>query len=116
MHLNFALWTFHLATLSGSHNQRQEIECLNAAIAAINKGSRVNYLNLHLQGIRIDPESGKRIYRLRPEKQIWREADVRKRLHFTPSCKVKIANRAARLLQRGLTNDHHWSLEQGVGW
>ena len=90
-------------------NQRHDIECLNAAIAAINKGSGVNYLNLHLQGIRIDPKSGKKIHRLRPEKQIWREADVRKRLHFTPSYKVKIANRAARLLQGGLTNTGVWN-------
>ena len=59
-------------------NQRHNIECLNAAIAAINKGSRVNYINLHLEGIRIDPKSGKKIHRLRPEKQIWREEEVRK--------------------------------------
>ena len=90
-------------------NQRHNIECLNAAIAAINKGSGVNYLNLHLEGIRIDPRSGKKIHRLRPEKQIWREEEVRKRLHFTPSYKVKIATRAARLLQGGLTNTGVWN-------
>ena len=89
-------------------NQRQDIESLNAAIAAINKGSGVNYLNLHLEGIRIDPRAGKKMHKLRPERQIWREGDVRKRLHFTPSYKVKITNRAARLLQGGLTNPGAW--------
>ena len=81
---------------------------MNAAIAAINKGSGVNYLNLHLEGIRIDPRAGKKMHKLRPERQIWREGDVRKRLHFTPSYKVKITNRAARLLQGGLTNPGAW--------
>ena len=49
------------------------------------------------------------MHKLRPERQIWREGDVRKRLHFTPSYKVKITNRAARLLQGGLTNPGAWT-------
>ena len=70
--------------------------------------ARVSLQEFYLEGIRIDPRAGKKMHKLRPERQIWREGDVRKRLHFTPSYKVKITNRAARLLQGGLTNPGAW--------
>ena len=39
----------------GFINRRREMECLNSGIAAVNKGSGVNYLKLHYEGVRIDP-------------------------------------------------------------
>jgi len=93
----------------GFQNQRHNIGCLNAAIVAINKSSGVNYLNLHLEGIRIDSKSGKEIHELRPKKQVWREKEVRRRLHFTPDHKAKITRKAARLLQEGLSNTGEWN-------
>ena len=93
----------------GFKNYREEIECLNAAIGAINKSSNVNYLNLHLVGIRIDRKAGEKMHKLRPEKPIWREGDVRRRLHLTMEYKVKTVMRVANLFRGGLTTPGVWS-------
>ena len=89
-------------------NYRENIEGLNAAIAAINKSAKVNYLNLHLEGIRIDPKAGKKMHKLRPEKPIWREREVRRRLHLTPDYKVKTVRRVANMFRGGLTSLGDW--------
>ena len=52
-------------------HQKQDIECLNVAIVAISKSYGVNFLNLHMEGIRIDPKAGKKIHKMRSERQIW---------------------------------------------
>ena len=79
-------------------NRRHNIECLNAAIAAINKGAKLNYLNVHLEGIRVDKPSNKVLHKHNPKLQVWRETEVRRRLHLTPTYKVKVMARAAKLL------------------
>ena len=89
-------------------NKRNDIECLNAAIAAINKGAKVNYLNIHLEGIRVDKPTGKVLHKHNPEKQVWRETEVRRRLHLTPSYKAKVMGRAAKLFIGGFKNTGVW--------
>ena len=64
-------------------NRRRDMECFNASVKAINMGSGVNYLNLHYEGVRIDPKSGKVMHKHNPAKPIWREVAIRKRLHLT---------------------------------
>ena len=73
-----------------------------------NKSSKVNYLNLHLEGIRIDSKAGKKMHKLRPEKPIWREGEVRRRLHLTPDYKVKTVRRVANMFRGGLTTLGDW--------
>ena len=89
-------------------NRRHNIECLNAAIAAINKGAKLNYLNVHLEGIRVDKPSNKVLHKHNPKLQVWRETEVRRRLHLTPTYKVKVMARAAKLLVGGLKNTGVW--------
>lgn len=93
----------------GFNNRRRDIECLNTAIAALNKGSGWNYLKLHYEGARIDPKSGKVMHKHNPTKPIWREVPIRRRLHLTPEYKVKVARMAARLFKGGLTNLGSWN-------
>ena len=97
---------------AGFVNKRRDIECLNAAIAAQNKGNGVNYLNLHLEGIRIDKKSGKKLHRHNPVKPIWREADIRRRLHMSPDMKVRMVNLAKNLFIGGLTRLGDWQPAQ----
>ena len=87
----------------GFVNRRRDMECFNAAVKAINTGSGVNYLNLHYEGVRIDPKSAKVMHKHNPVKPIWREEAIRKRLHLTHENKVKVAFMAAKLFKGGLT-------------
>ena len=60
------------------------MECLNSGIAAVNKGSGVNYLKFHYEGVRIDPKTKKIMN------------------------KVKVAYQATNLFKGGLTNLGCW--------
>ena len=93
----------------GFNNRRRDIECLNAAIAALNKGAGVNWLNLHYEGVRFDSKSGKKFHKHNPVKPIWRETNIRRRLHLTPEYKVRVANMAAKLFKGGLTRLGDWN-------
>ena len=90
-------------------NKREVVESANKAIAAMNKESKVNYLNLHYEGIRKDKKSGKTLHRHHTTRAIWRETEVRKMLHLTPEFKIKIVNRAAKILMGGLLNVEDWT-------
>ena len=92
----------------GFNNRRRDIECLNSGIAAVNKGSGVNYLNLHYEGVRMDPKSKKVMHKHNPARPVWRELDIRKRLHLTHDNKVKVTNQAINLFKGGLTNIGCW--------
>ena len=65
-------------------------------------------INVHLEGIRVDKTTGKMLHKHHPEKQVWREAEVRRRLHLTPAYKVKVMGRAAKLFSGGLKNLGIW--------
>ena len=97
----------------GFKNRRTDIESLNEAIKASNLNSGVNYLKLHYEGIRIDRKSGKKLHKLNPDKPVWREVEIRRRLHLTPEYKVKVGYMAAKLFKGGLTKLGDWSLEGG---
>ena len=86
----------------GFTNRRLEIEALNAAIAAMNKESGVNYLKLHMEGIRIDAKRNKTMHKHNPKSPIWREPEIRKRLHMTEEYKVRIVNLAKIIFRGGL--------------
>eukprot|EP00092_Neocalanus_flemingeri_P019302 GFUD01020908.1.p1 GENE.GFUD01020908.1~~GFUD01020908.1.p1 ORF type:complete len:330 (+),score=86.68 GFUD01020908.1:460-1449(+) len=90
-------------------NRRHDMECVNVAIAAMNKGAQVNYLNLHYEGIRINKKSNKTMHRHNPSSPIWREREIRKRLHLTPQYKTKIVRNAAKLFVGGLKNHGGWA-------
>ena len=92
----------------GFRNRRRDMECLNSGIAAVNKGSGVNYLKLHYKGVRIDPKTKKIMHKHNPAKPVWRELDIRKRLHLTHENKVKVAYQATNLFKGGLTNLGCW--------
>ena len=94
----------------GFVNKREKIECLNAAIAAVNKSDKVNYLNIHYEGVRIDKASGHKSHRHKQE--IWREAEVRRRLHLNPAHKIKLMMRATKLFTGGLMNVGSWEPNQ----
>ena len=96
----------------GFKNRRNDTECLNVAIAALNKSAGVNYLKLHYEGARIDPKSGKVMHKHNPVKPVWREVDIRRRLHLTPEHKVKVAYLAAKLFKGGLTNLGTWNQQR----
>ena len=90
------------------NNKRQVVEATNAAIAAMNKADNVNYLNLHFEGIRKDRKTGKTMHRHHTSTPIWRETEVRKKLHLTTKFKVKIVQRAAKIFMAGLQNVGSW--------
>jgi hypothetical protein len=91
------------------NNKRQDIECINAAIEAMNKGGQVNYLNLHYEGIRIAKKEGKVMHRHNPETPIWREREVRRKLHLTPQYKAKVVRKTAKIFMGGLKNLGNWA-------
>jgi hypothetical protein len=97
---------------TGLKNKRREIESLNAAIAAVNKGSGVNYLKLHLEGIRIDKKSGKTMHRHNPANPIWREPVIWRRLHLTPDYKIRIVNLSKKVFRGGLSKLGDWQPAQ----
>ena len=87
---------------AGIRNRRHETECLNAAITAINRGAGVITVNIHLEGIRVEKGTGKVLHKHKTGKQVWREAEVRRRLHLTPEYKVKDMGGIAKLFRVGL--------------
>ena len=93
----------------GFINRRHDIECLNAAIAALNKSDHVNYLNMHYEGIRIDKKSGKKMHKHNPVQPVWREREVRRKLHLTPRYKVRVMDKVAKLFTGGLRNMGNWA-------
>ena len=80
---------------AGFINRRNTIECLNAAIAALNKSDKVNYINLHFEGIKICKKEGTKMHKHQPVQPVWRELQVRRKLHLTPKYKVKLMGRVA---------------------
>ena len=85
----------------GFNNRRALVEEVNEGIKTMNLTAKVNYLKLHMEGIRIDKHY--------PVKPIWREAEVRRRLHLTAPYKARVAERAAKLFVGGLTNIGNWN-------
>ena len=94
----------------GFNNRRDLIENVNAAIKAINVEDKVNYLKLHMEGIRLDKKTGKKLHKHYPDVPIWRETEVRRRLHLTSHYKAKIARNAAKLFVGGLKNLGDWTM------
>ena len=76
---------------------------MNAAIAYMDKESGANYLQLHMEGIRVDAKKNKTIHQHNPESPIWREPKIRKRLQMTEEYKVRIVNLAKIIFRGGLT-------------
>jgi hypothetical protein len=93
---------------AGFNNRRKLMEEVNEGIKDMNIMAQVNYLKLHMEGIRIDKETGKTLHKHNPVKPIWRESVVRRRLHLTPQYKAKVAERAAKLFIGGLNNIGDW--------
>ena len=62
----------------------------------MNKEDKINFMNLHYEGIRIDKKTGKTMHH-HTSTAIWRESDVRRKLHLTTSFKVKIVYHAAKI-------------------
>ena len=87
----------------GFNNRRALIEEVNEGIRVMNVKAEVNYLKLHMEGVRFD-KGGKKLHKHYPAKPIWREQEVRKKLHLTPEYKEKICVRAAKLFSGGLNN------------
>ena len=94
---------------AGFNKRRALIEEVNEGIKNINLTAQVNYLKLHMEGIRIDKVSKKTLHKHYPVKPIWRETEVRRRLHLTPPYKAKVAEKAAKLFVGGLTNIGDWT-------
>ena len=90
-------------------NRRADIEKVNAAISELNKAEGINYLNLHYEGTRQVKGSGLTMHRHNTVTPIWRETEVRRKLHLTPQYKVKVVNRAATLFSGGLKNLGEWN-------
>ena len=93
---------------AGFNNRRVLVETVNAAIKAMNLEAKVNYLKLHMEGIRIDKKKGKIMHKHNPKVPIWREDEVRKRLHLTIDYKVKVVRNAAKLFVGGLMTLGNW--------
>ena len=77
----------------GFNNRRALIEEVNKGIRVMNVEADVIYLKLHMEGVRF--MGGKKLHKHYPAKPIWREQEVRKKLHLTPEYKEKICVRAA---------------------
>ena len=90
------------------NNRRSTIEEVNAAAKEMNLKEKVNYLKLHQEGIRIDTKTGKTLHKHFPEKPVWREPEVRKRLHLTLPYKVNVTLKAAKMFAAGLQNIGDW--------
>ena len=69
------------------------MEAVNEGIKSMNIENKVNYLKLHMEGIRL--ERGKAMHKHYPAKPIWRELQVRRRLHLTPKYNEKVCRKAA---------------------
>ena len=91
---------------AGFENKRGVMEAVNEGIKSMNIENKVNYLKLHMEGIRL--ERGKAMHKHYPAKPIWRELEVRRRLHLTPEYKEKVCRKAAQLFSGGLTNIGDW--------
>ena len=72
----------------------------------MNIEGKVNYLKLHMEGIRL--ERGKALQKLYPAKPIWRETQVRRRLHLKPEYKEKVCRKASQLFHGGFMNIGDW--------
>ena len=92
----------------GFLNRRHDIECLNAGIAAINKAEQVNYLNLHYEGIKINKSDHTKMHKHNPAEPVWRETEVRKKLHLTAKNKTKVVRKLDRIFKGGLRNLGNW--------
>ena len=87
----------------------KDIEKVNAAITELNKAEGINYLNLHYEGTRQVKGSGLTMHRHNTVTPIWRETEVRRKLHLTPQFKVKVVNRAATIFSGGLKKLGEWN-------
>ena len=75
-------------------NRSQDIETLNKHIKDMNQKEKLDYLGLHMWGMRY-PKSGNKQHKFDTNPgtaKIWRETQVRKKLHFTPEIKLKIVS------------------------
>ena len=93
---------------AGFHNKRELMEKVNAFIKAMNGEAKVNYLKLHMEGVRFDKKSGKSLHKHNPVEPIWREKEVRRRLHLTPHYKAKVVMNAVKIFTGGLKNLGNW--------
>jgi hypothetical protein len=91
------------------NNRRALTEEVNGGIKAMNIAAQVNYLKLHMKGIRIDKKSNKTLHKHNPVKPMWRETEVMRRLHLTTHHEARIAVRATKLFMGGLTNIGNWA-------
>ena len=73
-------------------NRAEDIETLNKAIKQMNEKEGLEYPGLHLWGMKY-MKSGKRQHKFDTRAgaaKIWREAEVRRKLHFTSDIKLRI--------------------------
>ena len=93
---------------AGFINKRKDIEELNGLIKSLNTKNKVNYLKVHMEGIRIDRKKNRTWHKTQSQSPIWRESKVFEKFNFVPEVKLKIANNAVKLFQGGLDNLGDW--------
>ena len=92
---------------AGFWNRRIDIECLKSSIAALNKGKGI-FLTLHMEGVRMDKKTAKKMHKHNPARLIWMELEIRRWLHFTPDHKIRIVMLAMKLFWGRLTMLGNW--------
>ena len=74
-------------------NRAKEVEALNKLIKEMNEEAGLAYPGLHLYGMRFFKKSGTKQHKFdtrESSRRIWRESEVRRKLHFTSEVKLKI--------------------------
>ena len=79
-------------------NRIQEILCLNAAIKAINRSAVVKFVNLHRFETCLEKGLLMHKHETNPEKQVWREREVRRKLHLIMENKHAVMARINKYL------------------
>ena len=86
----------------GFRNRRALIEDINEEIKAMNLGNEVNYLKLHMEGIRIDAKKGKVMHKHKPLVPTWTEINIFDRIQFSAETKLKILHNAIKIFKAGI--------------
>ena len=80
-------------------NRARDIECLNAAIKAINRDNNRAFVNMHGFGVRSEGGRKMHLHETNPDCRVWRENLVRSKLHLTMNNKVKAMHRIAKYFE-----------------
>ena len=92
-------------------NRRAEIEELNELIKNMNIENKVNYLKVHMEGVRFDKRKNTAWHKTQAQTQIWREPEVFDKFNFTPEIKLKVVKNAVKLFKAGLGNLGDWRMD-----